>query len=553
MGACFSAKPTKQSLEHKKPAKGLSPSPNSARQLEDSSQCSNYLVEISKIPDSLTEIKKKNHSFNSSDLNDEYSDPILMNEASHADTSLKSDEIETVKKRGSFSRKRYLMARKSRNLANRDSLSTTNATKNSSDIQNNLYQDKIRRKQQKEENYELKIIINERKNDDPAFVNFGADDEFMSQLILASMKSTDYDLKRRSVGPRRLRQFSTGMNINPGGRPGNGYTVKLEIPILDENSGELDPSSSLISLSNIEVEPLKIKGFCVCSFSRDIELLDLENDGSKVHVFQIPTSKNFQQNKDYNLKTVPKSEFEYFYKTAKIDEKLDNSLELYSSFPNTWKNGLIPYVIEKSLVFITNSKNQSIYNLIINSIYEIQSKTSLKFTSYIPEKHSKYLKFSQSTKNHSKIGCQNGKNEITLTDKADKGVILHQMMHSFGFMHEYQRQKKDCFAYFSKDQLINVEFFDDDSSICIAGLDFGPYDYASIMHYRSCENMIFYKDTLHEGEAELSEVDLQKIEFFYIACKSENEIYQAWERMEAAANNNNLVLQKKASADRRLK
>ena len=284
MGACFSAKPKKSNHKHKKTPKALSPNPSSAQLLEDFSPFSNYLVEISKVPESLTEIEKKNHSFNSLDLNDEYSDPIMLNEESHADTSLKSDEIETVKKKVSFSRSKYLMRRKNRNFTNRDSVSTTNATKNSSDLQNNLNTEKIRKKQEKGEKYELEIIINDRKNDEPAFVNFGADHDFMNQLILTSMKSTDYDWKKRNIGPRRLRQYSSGRNISTGGRAGNGNTVKLEIPVLHEKSGELARSTSLISLSNFEVEPLKFKGFCVGRCSRDVEMLDLDNDGSKVHV-----------------------------------------------------------------------------------------------------------------------------------------------------------------------------------------------------------------------------------------------------------------------------
>ena len=552
MGSCFSSKPKKLNQKPQNLSRHLSSDSDPAQQHIDRGHFSNYLIEIAKIPDNSIGIEKKFHSFNSLDINDEYSDPILLNEVSRANTSLKSDEIETSKQKSSFARKKYSMVRKNRNKQNVDSVSTTNATKNSSDIANNLVVNK-QKISEKGENDDMEIIINDRESADPPFVNFGANHDFLNQLILTSMKTAEYEWKKRKIGPKRLTQYSSGRNVNARGRADTAHQMKLEIPSLDENSDELAPSSSLVSFSNIEAESLKFRGFCLSGRSHEIELLDLENDGSKVHVFRIPLIKNLQQITDYDLKSIPINEFEYFYKTTKLDEMLENSCGLLTSFPNTWKNSTIPYYIKKSLVFVTNSKNQSIYNLIISSIHEIQTKTSFKFVSYTPEKHSEYIHFSQSNKNHSKIGCQNGKNEITLTGKADKGVILHQIMHSLGFMHQYQRQKKDSFAYFSKDQLIHPGFFDDGLHICVSGLNFGPFDYASIMHYKSCENMIFYKDILHEGEIELSVVDLKKIDFFYGTLKSGKGIEDAWDDLVITANHNNLALQKRASLEKRLK
>jgi hypothetical protein len=533
MGACISSKPKKNPSKRKESLKSTNTQVSTSLRRLSQEQTSLYRIEAFKIAESSSNLSKKSSSLNSLDSQDDSSDPMILNEDSRANTSLKS-ENEIGQKKLSFHRRRYLRKKATQKIE--DSVSTMNATKYSEQLSHLMQNSEKCLFEAKEECKveDVNVEVDVKYPDGINFENFGNSQKFINEMALNCLKKVDKN-NTRQTGPKRLRQTSglwNRLTVQP-----ISYNGKFEISEVYENSAELAASSSLISLSNIEVNGLKSydSSHKTTGMIKNLEALDLTNDGSKVHIFQVPFNQPFKQKEQISIKTVEINKFEVFYRSIHIEDK-KNGASLLKFFPNRWKKGIVPYIIEKSLMFVTNSKNQSLFNLIISSIQDLQSKTIVKFIAFNPEKHQNFLHFSLGDKNQAFIGCQAGKNDIFVTQKAGKAEVLHQLMHSLGFFHEIQRKNKDSFIYLEKKHLKNPGFLEDGEHICLAGLNLGPFDLYSIMHYQSCDQMISYKPTVHDDEAGLSEVDIGKVNLFYSFDKSENEFLEDLNHLQVLAN-----------------
>ena len=344
--------------------------------------------------------------------------------------------------------------------------------------------------------------------------------EFVLKIFQTHLKNRQESFQVRKRGPRRLTQYGSSTNFTIP----DGNLKMLEIPevkdllkqneSMDEaflNSALLPESSQGTGLS------VKNKGFIRSMASYELEILDFNiTEPGKIIVFYVPYLKTVLQKTEYNQTIINYSDFNCFYKTLEIcKNSFAHNNKLLRFFPNRWENGEIPYTIDKILMFIMNQKNDSLYNVVLNAIDEVKQNTNINFVKFTPEKHSDYLHFLSGKENKSFVGRHSGKNPVFLNSKADIIHVLHQLMHCLGFMHQHQKRNREFFLYLNKNQISNSNFLQDNCHACIAGIEQGPYDFNSVLNFKSCENMVSYLPIGDSDVKQLSTVDKQKIKFFY--------------------------------------
>ena len=155
----------------------------------------------------------------------------------------------------------------------------------------------------------------------------------------------------------------------------------------------------------------------------DLEKINFEMEVIKITqepavlTFSVPFKKKLADIIDYKLEVVKIDYFTSFYKSInKSSDKNQSFNGMFSSilknFPCRWSNSKVPYFIDNSLLFTKNKISQIIYNLIQQSIKEIEKKTCIKFVSYNENKHIDYMYFNSATTNSSQLGKVNVKNLI---------------------------------------------------------------------------------------------------------------------------------------------
>jgi hypothetical protein len=139
-----------------------------------------------------------------------------------------------------------------------------------------------------------------------------------------------------------------------------------------------------------------------------------------------------------------------------------------------WPNGTIPYVIDPGL---PNSAR------VTSAISHWESKTSLRFKLRTTE--TDYVKFVPSSGCSSAVGRSGGMQLVNLSAGCDVASTIHEIGHAVGLWHEQSRADRDnhIIINWSNIQPGLEHNFRTYTQRGIDGMDLGPYDYGSIMHY----------------------------------------------------------------------
>ncbi|KAH9499528.1 Zinc metalloproteinase dpy-31 [Bulinus truncatus] len=155
-----------------------------------------------------------------------------------------------------------------------------------------------------------------------------------------------------------------------------------------------------------------------------------------------------------------------------------------------WPNSTVYYEITESL--------DSTDDVIIEAVKEWEKFTCLKFVK--DKTRSNRILFVNGTVCSSLIGMQSSPQSLILAPYCrQKGIVIHEIGHAIGWMHEQSRPDRDKFVQVNvalastrlQAQYRKIHYWE----------DFGvPYDYLSIMHYGGAMGRIVTKDPSYQDK-----------------------------------------------------
>lgn len=167
---------------------------------------------------------------------------------------------------------------------------------------------------------------------------------------------------------------------------------------------------------------------------------------------------------------------------------VDNANQVYQSdvnanaaviYPNSgavWPNGVVPYVMSSSL---SSSARNALYYAID---HWNNSGTGIQLVARTNE--GSYINMINAGGCYSMIGRQGGVQDLGLASNCGNGAAVHEIGHAVGFYHEQSRNDRDNYLTINWDNISSSMQYNF-QKMGSGGMDYGSYDYYSIMHYFS--------------------------------------------------------------------
>jgi len=156
--------------------------------------------------------------------------------------------------------------------------------------------------------------------------------------------------------------------------------------------------------------------------------------------------------------------------------RIDGGRGVQSAFErNMWPGFNIPYEFDANVT----ADNQQAMRL---AMAEIESVCAVRFVPRDGEDDYVHI-LAHDSKNSSQVGCIGGEQIVNIMNWGTRFIMVHELMHTLGFMHEMSRADRDFYVTIHFDRIESGEehnYYDD------GDLMYGPYDFDSLMHYGQC-------------------------------------------------------------------
>ncbi len=155
-----------------------------------------------------------------------------------------------------------------------------------------------------------------------------------------------------------------------------------------------------------------------------------------------------------------------------------------------WPGGEVPYFFDANVAANdANCNGGSCQQLMLNAMATWEASVNVDFR---PRQASElnYIYIQDSTGNASHVGMIGGPQIVAILRWNEPYIIAHELGHALGFWHEHSRTDRDTY--------IEVNCENTSSGCCPDGpcdlnfrvqsdaLNYGPYDFDSVMHYNQC-------------------------------------------------------------------
>ena len=178
-----------------------------------------------------------------------------------------------------------------------------------------------------------------------------------------------------------------------------------------------------------------------------------------------------------------------------------------------WPAGHIPYEIDEACTRGEpgdRPEQESAAVLIRRAIDEWNHKTVLRLSPRTGEKDYVVFEPTQEVSQSEYVGCNGGRQSIFINlQRAQKlcaavggsalGVVVHEIGHAVGLLHEHQRSDRDDYITINWDNIdpsrfcgfcVRVQEAGCEQCELLPGRPVGPYDYDSVMHYFAIQGAI---------------------------------------------------------------
>ena len=162
------------------------------------------------------------------------------------------------------------------------------------------------------------------------------------------------------------------------------------------------------------------------------------------------------------------------------NNKNPNALILLRLGGAPWPNGLVPYTFDDYLPLETKLAALEAMDLWQRNTHVIFIEITEKNHHLYPN----YIVFMPIDDNHcsSYVGQQGGAQAIKLSTRCNSMRTTHELGHALGLWHEQSRGDRDNYIRIVWEN-INEDYRYNFSQHLSDGMDYGDYDYQSIMHY----------------------------------------------------------------------
>lgn len=140
-----------------------------------------------------------------------------------------------------------------------------------------------------------------------------------------------------------------------------------------------------------------------------------------------------------------------------------------------WPRGIVYYVFDSECT-------SRLINIATAAMNELSDSTGVQFLPASPST-SNYIRFMSADENSSYVGMRRGEQTINIYNDSFVYIIMHEICHALGIYHEQSRSDRDEYLIINWDNIKRNAKHNFD--IAADGLDFGPFNFESIMLYSS--------------------------------------------------------------------